>query len=143
MRPKTPAELQLEALRKMKEEAALAPRRARPRPEAASDDVAPSIPRQAVPSKAPAFEIVEAAPRSPKPRAKRGANHTLLVSEEMWQRLRERERMNKEFKGKAELGDWAAELLLALPKNSHRLNEEARQELFARMAAWARARGLH
>jgi hypothetical protein len=40
------------------------------------------------------------------------------------------------------MGDWAAELLLALPPEAHKLSAAAKQELWRKMREWAEARGL-
>ncbi len=138
MRPKTTAELQLDALRQMKEDARKAPPRTRPRIE----DKKPSsglFIGSGIPSKEPAFEIEEAKPKQQKVK---GKVHAIPISPEMAQLLKRREKTYKEFSNRIEMGDWAAELLLALPINSHRLGKSARADLFSRMSAWAKARGL-
>jgi hypothetical protein len=133
---RTPAELQIEALRQLKQSQARRPvpvKAAKPDGGAAS---IPVVPRQS-PSK-PGFELHEQAPPTPIKRL----GPSLPLSPESWRRLRERQREHREFKRRRDMGDWAARLLLALPPGTAGLPEEARAELLSRMRTWAEARGL-
>lgn len=127
--PRTAAELQIEALRQLKQ---TQPRRkALPAP-AAKPAAAP----KAAVGPTAGFELSEsAAPRS----KRRGPQ--LPLSSGQWARLRERQREHHEFRLRRDMGDWAAELLLALPPGVHALSAEAKAELFKRMQEWAAARG--
>jgi phage host-nuclease inhibitor protein Gam len=66
----------------------------------------------------------------------------LPVSKETWKRLRARQRESREFKTRKAMGEWAAELLMALPPQASKLNADAKAELFKRIDEWCRARGL-
>ncbi len=129
MKARTAAEQQIEALRQLKQ---AAPRRKAVPPPA----LKPAPP--ASPATPIGFELSDApAALTAK---KKGPN--LPLSPAQWRRLRERQREHQEFKRRRDMGDWAAELLLALPPQAHRLGEEARAELFRKMREWAEARGL-
>jgi hypothetical protein len=78
---------------------------------------------------------------APKARVK-AAGPSLPVSRQNWQRLRARQAEAKEFANRRAMGDWAAELLLALPPQASHLDREAKEELFKRLREWAAARGL-
>ena len=139
---KTAAELQIEALRKMRD--AKAKHKPAPIPRAAKVVAAqskPASPSLSALSKAssskPGFELIE-----PPKASKTIEVATIQVSAEIWKRLRERQASSKEFKNKQDMGDWAAELLLALPVRSHELSRSAKAELFQRMQEWCAARGL-
>jgi len=143
---KTAAEEQIELLRRMKEarlkrKAApvpAAPKAVAPLPPPALSPVAPLAQGAPPAGEAAAFELAEGP--APKPRAK--AAHGLPVGRETWRRLRERQRATHEFKRRRDMGEWAAELVLALPPHAHALNDDARAELFRRMREWCLARGL-
>jgi hypothetical protein len=133
---RTPAELQIEALRQLKQSQARRPAAAKaPKPAApVPSSSAPGMPN----SRKAGFELSEQATPTPI----KSLGPTLPLSPEIWRRLRERQREHREFKRRRDMGDWAAELLLALPPGSAALNQEARAELLARMREWAEARGL-
>ena len=136
----TAAEQQIEALRQLKQ--GQGKRKAAPLP-AAPKAVAPPLPASQQAARpvgaplAPAFELSE----GQAPRARR-EGPALPLSVETWKRLRHRQRETKEFKGRREMAEWAAELLLALPPQTHKLSPAARADLFQRMQEWAKARGL-
>ncbi|HTA17189.1 MAG TPA: hypothetical protein VK786_05545 [bacterium] len=67
---------------------------------------------------------------------------SLPVGREIWKRLQDRQASTREFRGKKEMGEWAARLLLALPARAHTLDAEAREDLFRRMREWCALRGL-
>lgn len=126
---KTPAEQQLEALRQLKQTQA----RRKPTPAPAPKAATPA-------SVAPGVENFELTERPATPAKKRGP--ALTLSPQQWKRLRERQREHKEFRRRKDMGDWAAELLLALPAGVAGLSQAAKQELFRKMREWAEARGL-
>jgi hypothetical protein len=85
------------------------------------------------------------APRPPRPRAQAGKENggaALPLSADLYRELLARQKAEKAFRSRRDMGNWAAELLLALPLATHRLSPEAKAELFQRMQAWAKARGL-
>jgi hypothetical protein len=131
---RTPAELQMEALRQLKQtqsrRPAVAPPKARPAESAPRTDATAAPPN--------GFELSERGATAP---AKK-AGPALPLSPELWRRLRERQREHHEFRRRREMGDWAAELLLALPPEAHKLSTAAKQELWRKMREWAEARGL-
>lgn len=106
---KTPAELQIELLRRLKEGKT-------PRQSASS-------PREA---------------RDERARPGRGPSHAgLAISPALWRKLVARQRELKEFKNRRDMGDWAADLLLALPAYSRPADTAARESFLARLALWA------
>lgn len=125
---RTPAELQMDALRQLKQTQSR--RKPAPAPKAAT---APESPAKV----STVFELTEKQPVAAKRKAP-----ALTLSPALWRRLRERQREHQEFKRRREMGDWAAELLLALPPHSHKLNAAAKEELWRKMREWAGARGL-
>jgi hypothetical protein len=139
MKPRTAAEQQIEMLRQMKD--AKGKRKPTPTP-AASASTADGRPAHTlVPQtgQAPApFELAE----GPRPLRAKAKGPALPVGKETWRRLRERQAETQEFRSRREMGDWAAELLLALPPGAHRLGGDARAELLKRLREWAEARGL-
>jgi hypothetical protein len=126
---KTPAEMQLEALRQLKQTQA----RRKPTPAPAPKAPTPAAP----PATGVSFELSEQGAAPPK---KKGP--ALALSASQWKRLRERQREHKEFRRRKDMGDWAAELLLALPPGVAALSPAAKEELFRKMRDWAEARGL-
>lgn len=127
---RTAAELQIEALRQLKQ---TQPRR-KALPAPAAKPAAPTTPQAPWVS---GFELSEST--APRPRKRSGPQLPLSASQ--WVRLRERQREHHEFRLRRDMGDWAAELLLALPPGVHALSAEAKAELFKRMHDWAAARG--
>lgn len=132
---RTPAEEQMEELRRLRE--GLSKRK----PAAAARTPAPLAPRPAgnsltAPSSANGYELVEPAKK------KKKGDPSLAVSKALYRQLIERQRSQRSFKRRRDLGDWAAELVLALPFDAHKLSKEAKAELFIRMQEWAQARGL-
>jgi hypothetical protein len=67
---------------------------------------------------------------------------SLPVGRETWRRLQDRQASTREFRGRKEMGEWAACLLLALPSRAHTLDSAAREELFRTMREWCALRGL-
>ena len=126
---RTPAELQMEALRQLKQT------QNRRKPLAAPKAIATAEPQARL---ATAFELTE---RTVSTAPKRKAP-SLSLSPALWRALRERQSEHQEFKSRREMGDWAAELVLALPPHSHKLNPAAKEELRRKMREWAGARGL-
>jgi hypothetical protein len=145
--PLTAAEQQIEALRNLKQ--AQAKRKAKPVPPAPPAVPAPvparlqaAMPVGLAPGEADApagqaFELSEGS----RPKAKLDGP-ALPLSPQVWRRLRARQREHREFKRRREMGDWAAELLLALPPHAHKMGDASRQDLFDRLREWAQARGL-
>ncbi len=138
MKSRTPAEQQMEELRRMRLTASK-PRAVAPKINRSSADAsdpklvnAPSIPSPF----AGGFELSEPLAKKQK------LGPSLPLSPEIYSQIVKRQRAERSFKRRKDMGDWAAELMLALPFEAHRLSPEARQELFSRMQAWARARGL-
>lgn len=129
---KTAAELQLEALRQLKQSQARRKPLPPPTPKPTSLPAPPSAPAAPTP-----FELSDGAPVRQK---RKGP--ALDLSAAQWKRLRERQRQHKEFRRRKDMGDWAAELLLALPPGVAALSAAAKQELFRKMREWAEARGL-
>jgi hypothetical protein len=133
---RTPAEEQMEELRRLRE--GLAKRK----PVTAARTTSSAQPRQTSSSQpAPAtsmgaYELVEPVVKRKK------EDPSLAVSRELYRKLMERQRAGRSFKRRKDLGNWAAELALALPFEAHKLSPDAKAELFARMQEWARARGL-
>ena len=126
MKQRTAAEQQIELLKQMKD--AKAKRKPLPPPAAA----------QPAAQAAAAFELAE----GPRPLRAKAKGPALPLGKETWRRLRDRQAATHEFRSRREMGDWAAELLLALPPGAHRLGEPARAELLTRLREWAEARGL-
>lgn len=133
---RTPAEEQMEELRRLRE--GLSKRK--PVPVARPTAVGPARPASAGPvapaTSMGAYELVEPVVKRKK------ADPSLVVSRELYRKLMERQRAQRSFKRRKDLGNWAAELALALPFEAHKLSAEAKAELFSRMQEWARARGL-
>ena len=128
MKPSTPAEQQMDELRRLRETLS----KRKPAPAAL-----PKAPvAAAAATSAGGFELAEAAPK------KKKEGPSLALSPEIYRKLLERQRQQRSFKRRRDMGDWAAELLLALPFEAHRLSADAKAELFQRMQAWAEARGL-
>jgi hypothetical protein len=115
----TPAERQIELLKRLKA--------APPSADAEGVQAEPED-AGAAPTEAPE-ETRGAPPSGPLPRA-------LPVSEVAWRRLVARQRASREFGKLAELGEWAAELVLALPPGASRMSKAEKSELFRRMAQW-------
>lgn len=124
---RTQAELQIEALRQLRQT------QARSKPSPAPKAIAPKT--EAAPA-ASSFELSERAA----PAKRKGPS--LPLSVELWRRLKERQREHHEFKRRREMGDWAAELLLAMPPQAHKLPAAAREELLQKIREWAELRGL-
>jgi hypothetical protein len=137
MKPRTPAEQQMEELRRLRETLSKRRPTAPTKPKAAVADSRPPAPK--APSGGAAalggLEISEVA------KAKK-TGPSLALSPALYRQLLERQRLGRAFKRRRDMGDWAAELLLALPFEAHKLSPEAKAELFKRMQEWARARGL-
>jgi hypothetical protein len=132
---RTAAEQQIEALRLLKQT------QAKRRPVAApgARAAAPAEKPAAAPATASApFELSENVGAS----APRKTGPSLPVSAATWRRLRERQRQHHEFRRRRDMGDWAAELLLALPPGVAGMGEAARADLFDQLQKWAKARGL-
>jgi hypothetical protein len=117
MNPKTPAELQLEVLKKLKEQRGSKP----PRPS-----------RSAAPAKAAGLLSLE-------PRRVRSGRR-IPLSEAAWSKLKEGALAPGTLKINHELGDWVVELLLGLPSELRSLAPEAKQEFFEKVKAWAASR---
>lgn len=135
---RTPAEEQMEELRRLRETVT---KRKPVAPAKASAAVTPAT--RALPpvhgstgSGALSFELAEAQPK------KKKEGPSLALSADLYRRVMERQRAQRSFKRRKDLGDWAAELVLALPFDAHKLSPEAKAELFKRMQEWAAARGL-
>jgi hypothetical protein len=142
---RTAAELQIEALKQLKEAKARrkpAPLPPVPRavPPLQAPKLSPAVPvnETAPPSGHAAFELSEGERATPK--AKTGP--ALPLSKDSWRRLRERQRETREFRSRKAMGDWAAELVLAMPPQASKLGPEGKAELFKRIEEWCRARGL-
>lgn len=125
---RTAAEQQIEALRQLKQ--------AQPRRKAVPLPVAK--PSKAPVAPASAFELSEN--RAARPAKKPGPQ--LPLSRAQWARLKARQKEHHEFRTRRAMGDWAAELLLALPPGTQRLSPEALEDLYRKMREWAEARGL-
>ena len=141
MKGRTAAEEQIELLKQMKE--ARLKRKPAPLPAAPKAAVlsqGPSAAAQplavgAAPSGAAGgFELAEDA--SARPKARLRAQHALPVSKDVWKQLMLRQRGSREFRRRRDMGDWAAQLLLALPPGVQALSAQARAELFKRMREW-------
>ena len=128
MNAKTPAELQLEFLKKLKEQQKAAP--AKPRPQARPG-------AEAAPSETRAMEL-----GASKRRAKKNSRRGIPVSENGWRLLREASIAGRKFKLNQALGDWAVELLLGLPFEIQSLSDEAKRELFEKIKSWSGSRGV-
>jgi hypothetical protein len=136
---RTAAEQQIELLRQLKDSKskrkAVAPAPLRP----ASAAPMPASPSPLMEGDAPQaghFELIEMA------RKAKAVGPALPLSRDTWKRLRERQALGKEFASRKAMGDWAAELLLALPPQASRMDKGAKAELFKRLREWAEARGL-
>jgi hypothetical protein len=128
MSVKTAAELQLEYLKKLKEQM----EKGSPRPRAARRDESATAP---LPSQAMSLS----AAKLPK---KKKTMPSLPLSVAAWKRLREEGFKKGQLKRGRELGDWAVELLLSIPYGLKDLSEESRAELFAKIRDWSNPRGL-
>lgn len=136
---RTPAEEQMEELRRLRETVT------KRKPVAPRSALAPSSPAKAALATVPGstsagaqgFELSEAQPKK-----KKKDGPSLVLSAELYRSLLERQRAQRSFKRRKDLGNWAAELVLALPLDAHKLSPEAKAELFKRMQEWAAARGL-
>lgn len=126
---RTQAEQQIEALRQLKQTQA----RRKPTPPPTAPKPAPS-PASA---EAPSFELSE----QPVKAAKK-SGPSLPLSLAQWRRLRERQRESAEFRRRRDMGDWAAELLLALPAGASKLSPAGKEELLRKLREWGEARGL-
>lgn len=116
---KTAAQQQIELLKRMKA-GRLAP-----------DQPGPS---------APAKDAVSAKKKPAPKRAERA--HSLPLGRESWDLLIRRQAATREFRGKKDLGEWAARLVLALPAGAHSLDAKTTEELFACMRAFCAEKGL-
>ena len=125
---KTAAQEQLDHLMRLKEERERAPR---PVSQARAEERAPA--------KDATLRLV-AVPKGNAPRRSR-KTVGLPMHRETWKAFLERQKAHSEFRSKRELADWVAELLMGLPKGLHQAVPEAKRELFARIAEWAKARG--
>lgn len=122
MNPKTPAEQQLEHLKKLK----------------AQQGSRPARPPRAVASAAAAAE-----PGGLKIKVlRKKAQRRIPLSEPGWRQLKEQGIETGLLKLNQGLGDWAVELLLNLPAGLQNLAPEAKQELFAKIKDWAASRGM-
>lgn len=128
MSVKTAAELQLEYLKKLKEQM----EKGAPRPKAARREESSNAPVAA-----PSMSL--SAGKSPR---KKKATPSLPLSAAAWKRLREEGFKKGQLKRGRELGDWAVELLLSIPYGLKDLSDESRAELFAKIRDWSNPRGL-
>lgn len=91
-----------------------------------------------------AAEGLEGAPEGPQaataPAPKPKSGHSLPVGDAAWAKLLERQRGGREFRSKKDMGDWAAQLLLAFPPKAHRADAQGREALLRGLRAWASAR---
>ena len=135
---RTPAEEQMEELRRLRETVGKRkPVSPAPQRSASPGTAHSDRPLNAAPSAGPqSFELSEAQPK------KKKEGPSLALSKELYRQLLERQRAQRSFKRRKDLGDWAAELVLALPLDAHKLSADAKGELFKRMQEWAAARGL-
>jgi hypothetical protein len=131
--PRTAAEQQIELLRRLK--AQQAKRRPAPIPVPTKIETELAAPPTRPES---GFEIHEKGSVT----TARKLGPSLPLSRPQWQRLRERQRVHREFRNRREMGDWAAELLLALPPGVFGLGDAARRDLLEAMRGWARSRGF-
>ncbi|HTB22088.1 MAG TPA: hypothetical protein VK914_05240 [bacterium] len=93
----------------------------------------------------PSAPVAAPAPRAKakktaSPRVERVAS--LPLSRETWRLLLRRQAATREFRGKKDMGEWAARLVLALPAGAHSLDADAIEELFACMRAFCAEKGL-
>jgi hypothetical protein len=137
MKTRTPAELQMEELRRLRETLAGRKPAAVPRPKVPAP-TGPEAPRPSATSSGTVLTGLEISEAS---KVKK-SGPSLPVSKALYRQLLERQRIARAFKRRRDMGDWAAELLLALPFEAHKLSPEAKAELFKRMQEWAQARGL-
>ena len=116
MNAKTPAEQQLEFLKKLKEQQQHA------KPPARRSSLAEPENKKAA--------YGELGP-SKKKKPRKGA--ALPLSREAWARLRDEGVKTGILKLNQDLGDWAVELLLSLPLELRTLSPDARQALFSKL----------
>lgn len=127
--PRTQAEQQIEALRQLKQTQS----RRKPAPPPSVPKAPPAVPMP----DAASFELSEQPVKAPK---KSGPSLPLSLAQ--WRRLRERQRESGEFRRRRDMGDWAAELLLALPAGASKLSPAGKEELLRKLREWGEARGL-
>lgn len=120
MNYKTPAELQMELLRKLKQQQSSSPPRP---PAAAQQDSTPST-------------LAERR-KSPKKRSKTPA---LPVSRAQWERLRDRFTSGGTFRPGLAWGDFAAEFLLTLPDDPAKMETTLKRELLVLIKNWCDSR---
>jgi hypothetical protein len=124
---KTPAEQQLDILKRLKAQQKLGRATPRSLPVAAS---APSSP-----------DAAAAAPRSIRAARKHVAGHRIPLSAKAWESLRRQALSQGTLKLNQDLGDWVVELLLNLPPELRSLPEAAREDLFRKVRTWLQERG--
>jgi hypothetical protein len=131
MTAKTPAEIQIEFLKKLKAEQKSG--------KSARQNKVRARELAAVPD--PTLQWRLSASRTQK-KGRRFQPHHLSVSQAAWQRLQERlKQAGLSLKARRQLGDWAVELLLAFPL-ADSLSPEVKSDLFQRIGEWKAARGL-
>jgi hypothetical protein len=133
MKPRTPAEQQMEELRQLRE--TLSKRKPTAAPRSPNPGAAKPAATQASVSGG-SFELSEPVAK------KKKEGPSLPLSPALYRQLLQRQREGHAFRRRKDLGDWAAALALALPFEAHKLSDDAKAELFQRMQDWARARGL-
>src|SRR5689334_4270244 len=123
MNAKTPAEIQMELLRRLKEEASQKPGK----PVRAA---APSSPRPA------GFEV-DQAPKRTRKAAARTKTAALPMGKAAWEKLRAKfSDPGQAFRPGKGLGDLAAQLLLELPREAGKWSEAERQNLAEMVRQW-------
>jgi hypothetical protein len=126
---KTPAEQQLEFLKKLKEQK---DGTKRPAPSAH-----PAVKKEA--SAAPAPLSLKPAPDSNR---RKKPQRALVMSEEVWQRFKKEALESGKYRQGKALGDWAAALLMHLPAGLAEAPADAQRELFEKLSEWCVSRGI-
>ena len=121
MSAKTPAEQQLEFLKKFRDQQRSG--KLKPGPEGLA-----------------ALAVTPTGLQSPK---KRRRGHGLPLGRQAWQRLRLEGVKSGRLKWNRALGDWAVELLLNMPPEMAAWSAQTKQELFAKIQEWSAGMGLN
>ena len=121
MNSKTPAEQQLEYLKKLRDQK---------KPGRATAKAATGIGEA---------QVGQARPRKAAGKMRRGrARYKLPVSASTWKRLQAAAKSDKNFKPGLALGNWAVELVLNLPPGLRKPPVSGREELFRKIREWLR-----
>jgi hypothetical protein len=129
MSSKTPAEQQLEFLKKLKEQQ----KSGKLNPGAAL-----LVQRRDGSASSTSFRLT----KQLKPESKKKRSPALPLSSDAWKRLRDEAIKNGKLRLNKGLGDWAVELLLGMPAEMATLSPELKKELFLKIQDWVQLRSM-